>query len=305
MSSRRSEKKHSGKVVDTKNGFDVIDCQMCRFKHVHPLPSDTELDSLYSEDYYSKEKPLYIEQYTEDLEWWKLTYSIRLRMIEQYLDSDRRTLLEIGSGPGYFLQEALGRGWSAKGIEPSVQAYAFSTKLGMDVCNSAFDESNYRDYLGYDAVYMCNVLEHLSDPLKTLGLAHEVLNDDGLILVVVPNDYNPIQKALRENEGFSPWWVAPPHHLNYFDFESLEQALKTSGFELLEKTCSFPIDMFLMMGDNYIGNDSLGRQVHARRKKFELSMNKAGLGSVIDHIYQELSDFGIGREIVMLARKAS
>ena len=30
---------HSGEIVARKNNFDIIDCQLCGFKHAVPLPS--------------------------------------------------------------------------------------------------------------------------------------------------------------------------------------------------------------------------------------------------------------------------
>ena len=32
--------------------------------------------------------------------------------------------------------------------------------------------------------------------------------------------------------GRDDWWVAPPHHLNYFDFESLTGLLDAAGLHV-------------------------------------------------------------------------
>ena len=53
----------------------------------------------------------------------------------------------------------------------------------------------------------------------------------GLVCVGVPNDYNGFQAAVRAG-GSAPWWLAPPHHLNYFDFDSLSGLLSRLGLEI-------------------------------------------------------------------------
>jgi 2-polyprenyl-3-methyl-5-hydroxy-6-metoxy-1,4-benzoquinol methylase len=107
-------------------------------------------------------------------------------------------------------------------------------------------------------VHMSEVLEHIPDPRGILQIARSLLAPEGLICVVAPNGYNPFQYALRTACGYQPWWVAPPHHINYFDFDSLSQLLLNGGFEVVLKEAIFTIDMFLLMGDNYIGKDALG-----------------------------------------------
>ena len=120
--------------------------------------------------------------------------------------------------------------------------------------------------------------------------------------VGVPNDYNGLQEAVRAG-GAAPWWLAPPHHLNYFDFDSLSALLSKLGLEVMESLTSFPMELFLLMGENYVGNDTLGRSCHARRKQFDLSLEQAGLGHVRRKLYGALAKAGLGREAIIIARK--
>ncbi len=150
---------------------------------------------------------------------------------------------------------------------------------------------------------MSLVLEHIPDPAALLALAHGQLDDGGLLCVVVPNDFNPFQLVARDHLEFNPWWVAPPHHINYFNFSSLQKLLERCGFEVIHKEATFPIDMFLLMGDNYIGNDELGRACHGKRKMLELNLSRAGMAEIKRHLYQSLANIGLGREVVLIARK--
>jgi SAM-dependent methyltransferase len=230
-------------------------------------------------------------------------YSERYEIMEKFLGDGRRRLLDIGSGPGFFLLNGKNRGWQVKGIEPSVKAAEHSHGLGLDVVNDFFSEETSAGLEHFDAVNMSEVLEHISDPMSLLSLVHDQLNEKGLVCIVVPNDFNPFQVVLRDHLEFKPWWVAPPHHINYFNFKSLSRLVKKCGFEVVHKEATFPIDIFLLMGDNYIGNDELGRKCHGKRMNFEINLDRAGVNSLKQGLYQSMAELGLGREVVLYARK--
>ncbi len=295
-------KQHRGYIVQTCGEFELIDCQTCRFKHVVPIPDIDELEHVYRNEYYAKDKPLYIEGVTRDLDWWQGAYSDRYLEFSKYLQPGRRRILDVGSGPGFFLQYGLQQGWQVLGIEPSQQAIDHSRQLGVPVMEGFLDDDMARRLGKFDAIHMNNVLEHLPDPIDMLKRCHGLLDPGGILCVVAPNDFNPFQTALQKACNFDTWWVAPPHHINYFDFDSLERLLTKCQFEILARETTFPIDMFLLMGDNYIADDSLGRACHVKRMTFEKNLRKAGMNHVKRKMYQALACHGLGREIVLFAR---
>ena len=293
---------HEGSVCQVVDGFSVIDCAHCGFKHVVPLPTAHELETIYSHEYYTQEKPLYIERYLEDKTWWDGVYAERYEALEKYLGRTG-SILDVGSGPGLFLALGRNRGWNVKGIEPSLKAADYSRGvLELDIENIFLDADTAPTLGQFDVVNMGEVLEHLPDPAGMLEIARGLLRKDGLLTLVVPNDFNPLQLILRDHLGFSPWWVAPPHHLNYFSHESLKGLVERLGFKVLHMESTFPIDMFLMMGKNYIGNDALGREVHGLRKVFDQNLF-AGGGDLRRKLYGAFADLEMGREIVLYASK--
>jgi SAM-dependent methyltransferase len=295
---------HKGASLDSKDGFDVIDCEICKFKHIIPIPTPEELMQVYQDDYYKTEKPLYIERVCEDIEWWNTVFADKYDTFEQYLPAQRRRILDVGSGPGIFLAYGKQRGWQTVGIEPSKQAAKYSREeLKLEIIEDFLSENNV-DQLGkYDVVHMSTVLEHIPDPRAMVKLAYKLLADKGIICISVPNDYSPFQQVARDVCGLNPWWVAPPHHINYFDRKSLETLLKDCGFNVLLSETTFPIDMFLLMGQNYIGNDQLGRQCHTQRMNFEKNLEKAGLNELKRKLFRDFSKYDIGREVIIFAQK--
>ena len=293
---------HAGPAVGNLREYDIILCDVCDFKHAIPLPKFEDLEEVYSEEYYSVEKPLYIERYLEDKVWWDLIYEQRYNLFESHLELKSRSILDIGSGPGLFLAKGKALGWSVKGIEPSRQAAEYSqTVLGLDILETFLDADVAKNIGKFDVVNLGEVIEHLPDPAEMLKICHNVLNDNGLILIIVPNDFNPFQTLLSNTLGYPSWWITPPHHLNYFDKDSVSRLLDRCGFDTVHTETTFPIDMFLLMGDNYIGNDDLGRSCHTKRMNFDVNIAKNPI--LNGKLKKAFAALDIGREIVILGRK--
>lgn len=294
---------HRGCVLDRSGDYTVIDCESCGFRHVVPIPGDEELRGAYETEYYGVEKPRYLENARADAEWWGLAYDDRYDTFESELPRARRRLLDVGSGPGLFLQRGAERGWSVSGVEPSAQATEYSRGLGLDVRNAFFDDAIAAEIGPFDVVHMSEVLEHIAQPSAMLDRAIRVLDDGGLLCVLVPNDYGPLQNSMRLAEEHAPWWVAPPHHLNYFDAQSLRRLIEGAGFEVILTEGTFPMELFLMMGWDYTVDDELGRECHSRRMAMELCAARGGLNELRRQAYQALIRLGIGRQVMMVARK--
>jgi SAM-dependent methyltransferase len=294
---------HEGPVLDSVKGFDVIECRNCGFRHVLPLPTSEELAGAYAEHYYTREKPRSIQRQGEDLPWWRLVFADRFDVFERFLPSLRRSVLDVGSGPGYFLLCGRERGWEVQGVEPSARAAAHTREMGLPVREMFLTPENAAALGTFDVVHLNAVLEHLPDPRGMIMTASRLLAPGGLLCAAVPNDYNPLQEALRSARGFSPWWVAPPHHLNYFDHSSLGRLLANCGFEILAATSSFPMELFLLMGEDYVGDDARGRACHGKRMMLESNLEAAGRGELKRRLYIALAQLGMGREAVLVGRK--
>lgn len=294
---------HTGKVIDSKNGFDIIECEQCGFTHITPLPTFEELAEVYQHDYYTKEKPLSIERHIADSEWHNLQYSDRYDTFESHLGIDQRRILDVGSGPGFFLQHGKKRDWEVLGIEPSTQACEHSRGLGVPVVQEFLHGGNAESFGLFDAVHASLVIEHISDPKEFIQNIYTLTKPGGLICITAPNDYNPFQRAVRKSKNIDPWWLCCPHHINYFTPESLSQLLAKCGFKELLRESTFPIDLFLLMDEHYIGNDELGRECHKKRMIFEKNLAKAELNSTKRALYQQLAQLNLGREICLYARR--
>lgn len=296
------KKKHKGKILDKKDGFSVIDCSSCGFKHISPIINEKNLRKFYEKEFYQIEKPNYLKETKEDIVWWMTTYNNYYSFFEKHTNG--RDILDIGSGPGHFLLCGKRRGWNAIGVEPSNEAYEYSKRRGLTVFKNFFSYKELVAYGKFDVIHASMVLEHIPNPIKFLREAKKLLKPNGLLAIFCPNDYNPLQLVLKEQLKFKSWWVSPRHHINYFNFLSIERLLRRMGFDVKESLATFPLEFFLLSGINYIGNPILGRKCHSIRKKFEMNMYKKNI-MLLNNIYKNFSENGIGREFMIIARKKS
>ena len=294
---------HSGKILKKIKNYKIINCNYCGFTHITPIPSDNQLHSLYIDDYYKKTKPQYIKKFESEMEFWNMTFDEKLETIEKFVKSRTKKILDIGCGPGFFLRRAKKRGWNVLGIEPSTIASNYTQKQGIPVITNFFQKIDLTKLGRFDAIHMFDVLEHTNAPIEILKSCFSILKKDGILLIEVPNDFNILQKTVQKILGKHEYWLAPPQHINYFNFCSLTKLLQKIGFKIVLKESTFPLELFLLMGHDYIGNDKIGRKKHRERMKLEINLKQGRINHLKRKIYQYFAELGIGRTAIIYAKK--
>jgi len=296
---------HSGECLASKNGFDAINCTECGFIHVIPLPSGKELESYYRDTFYSDYKPDYMQQHKRDLKWWTLQFEERKLLFTKTLKLNKNSnprILDIGSGPGFFLKYFKDHGWDVLGLEPGGAAVDFSRNMGIEVVQEAIENIRKLNLGTFDVIHSNQTFEHLINPTQALFDLKDMLDNDGILFLSVANDFNPLQRIAQEYIDVPDWWFIPPEHINYWNIDSLTQLLVKSGYQIIHRTVTFPIDLFLLMGDNYIVEPSLGKAAHNRRKQLEFSLMESGNYNLKSNLYKAFMKAGIGREVEVMAR---
>ncbi len=240
----------------------------------------------------------------EEAQWLADTlYSDILAVLEEHMDAGApRRLLDVGSGTGEFLAFLRQAGWQGVGVEPAPEIAAMARGRGLEVYPTTLQgliETEKGEGEGtFSAASLLNVLEHVPSPVDYLNLLREVLEPGGLLVVRVPNDFNQLQLSAQEALGKEPWWIAVPDHVSYFSYDSLTNLLERLGFRVVYVQGDFPMEMFLLMGRDYVGNPELGSQCHQERRQFELALPPETRRSW----YRALARAGLGRNILAVAR---
>ena len=262
-------------------------CTSCGFWHLLSPKTDEyyESDQFYSlhapPDWFVKEKR------EHDGGLWNACYDYQIGLLQKHLPMqfwNYRSFLDVGCGTGWFVQHAHKRGYACQGVDPSNSARAF---LNLDCVFKTIPD------VRYNAIRASLVLEHIPTPELELFNWRNHLYDNGLLMIIVPNDFSPLQKRLKTHHFISPV------HANYFQLDTLTNLLERCGFEVIHKGATFPMELPLCLGYDYRGNDIKGRRVHNFRLRFEKLMGVRAF-----QLYKRLFDWwGWGRELIFVARK--
>ena len=276
------------------------------YLRIEPIPTKEELAEYYRKNYYSEStvfRDFTAEPRKEELEHFAVRCDDILERIDEHFGvSAGLSILDIGCGYGYSVKYFRDKGLDAVGIEPSREAVSHAVKEGLNVTCGGIDDPNVSFGRKFDVVMIMDVLEHLREPWRILKYTRdELLKPGGLLVVDVPNDFNDFQKAANAEYGLDEWWVASPIHINYFSASSIQTLLVRCGFGIRGCVSSFPLEMFLLMGDRYVGNPELGRQCHNKRVAFERAMRNHGGKDKLRKLYETFARLDLGRQVVVYA----
>ena len=291
--------------------YDIADDPTYGFKRLHPIPSPEVLRDFYTGQFYASRDAHMSrlaakgEKARQERNWIEATlYSDILSILARQSPVGPANLLDVGCGTGDFLKflRQSDSAFTAVGIELSPEAVSSAREQGLRVYLADLAEFVRQEpgRLGiFTVITMLNILEHLPDPAGGLKLARELLSPGGLICIRVPNDFSPMQSWAAKAIGKDRWWVSVPDHINYFGAGSLRRLLESTGFQVLYKQTDFPMELFLLMGINYLEDKKIGWECHQRRVRFEMSVPP----HFRRQLYQFLADLGVGRSLLFLARR--
>lgn len=275
-----------------------------------PLPSKGELERFYAETYYQTPKSsTYQESYDSlELQYKKMKCSVLIYAMEKVSSHEGGTFLDIGAGEGFLLNAAYESGYNVTGLDYS----AFGVnKFFPHLAEShlAGDIMGAIDMLAADGKMfsMCastNVMEHVLDPSLFLNKVRNVMDEQSVLAITVPNDYSDLQNLLID-EGMidREFWFAPPHHLHYFNTSNITGFLSQHGYSILDAFSDFPVDLYLLhSGSNYVMNPDNGREANRARMHHDLMIFRNHEVDKYLNYYRAMFNVGIGRDITILVR---
>ena len=231
--------------------FNLVRCDDCGFIFTQGAPVEAEIGRYYeTPDYISHtdtRKGLMNRVYHEVR---KYMLSRKAKLIKRTSGLSKGTLLDIGTGTGYFSNAMKERGWRVKAIEKSPQARSFAKEhfeLDVDTEDAL---AGYADH-SFDAITLWHVMEHLEHLNETWEKLFKLLKERGVLIVAVPNP------SSYDAEKYKEWWAAydVPRHLWHFTPSVMQQFGVKHGFKLAEQH-PMPFDAFYvsMLTERYKGS---------------------------------------------------
>ncbi len=210
----------------TNEIFTLLHCEDCKLNYTNPIPSN--LDKYYETTEYlshdTKNNGIVGKVYNY-LRSWNLKH--KYKIVTKYIKKGK--LLDIGCGTGELLYHFKSNGWAVKGVEPSNKARELAiNNYKLDVLNLPQLKNLTQEK--FDVVSMWHVLEHVPDISNRLAIFSQLIKDDGIGIIAVPNFNAP------DSKYYGKIWAAldVPRHLFHFTKESLRIILAKNNLKIIE-----------------------------------------------------------------------
>lgn len=192
-------------------------CNKCKLTCSNPIPTETQLKEVYS-NYFN------YNWYKKVALFKKIQAYKRTKLSISHLPK-KGTLLDIGSGHGYFIDMMRKHGYDSSGYEPSdssIISYQNNTYRGTSI--GSIEKR-------FDLITMWHSLEHVQNPILMLEEISILLKPDGKLIIAVPN-FNSIGQD--KQKGNWVWLQQPFIHIWHFNPSNLTQLLKKTNFNVVK-----------------------------------------------------------------------
>jgi len=215
----------SGRAT-VRNGFPIVRCSSCESLYVPSRPLEQNLTTIYERlPQLSNGREGLLD---DDPEEGRREAEYRLTRLLEFVKSGR--LIDLGCGRGDFLDAAKAH-FSVEGVDLTPRLRPNMT--GLKVFKGRLEDAGLPEN-AFDVITAIEVIEHLSDPRRTVREIHRILKTGGYLLFQTGDP-----GSLRARLNLKTWsYLQPPVHLNFFSRKALRRMADSQGFEEL-KSWSF------------------------------------------------------------------
>lgn len=174
-----------------------------------------------------------VDYYKDVITAASLSEKSKLQLLKEWkdylsrYDLKNKKAIEIGSCRGDFLDVLERLGFDAMGLENGSESVKIARDRGYKVIKGYIEECQEELKKKYSLVVCNNFLEHQPRTKQFLRCIRDLIEDDGLLYLSVPN--------LNYLLGKSCLYEFVADHLVYFTKSTLKTALEQNGFEVLEQ----------------------------------------------------------------------
>lgn len=217
--------------VDNQFEFDpfkVVACRNCQLTFLSPRLTEQSALGLYQDGSYYRSSVTGqgYDEYLDVRENWLRTFDRRLRIIEEH--KPEGSVLDVGCGPGFFMEVAERRGYSVWGLDPSKYiVHVAQERFGERVREGTLETVDYKNQK-FDIIVSFDTFEHIYEPLAFLDASRELLAPKGILVITTPNIRSLLARVSRQ------WWVSfkIPEHVYYWSPSTISKAM-TGRFRIL------------------------------------------------------------------------
>lgn len=198
--------------------FRMVRCRRCRLLRSDPIIPAEHLARLYAGSHFDEGEVPNLRR----------TYGRVLAELDRH-GARRDALLEIGSGTGFFLEEARTHGYRRTvGVEPSQAAAAEADRRpGVETIRDVMRPGVF-EAGAFDVVCIFQTLDHLPDPAGVLDECRRVLLPGGLV-VAFNHDTSALPARVLGDR--SP--IVDVEHTYLYDPATMRRLFESRGYEVL------------------------------------------------------------------------
>jgi SAM-dependent methyltransferase len=203
------------------NLLGITTCRSCGLVMVSPRLTGSALNRIFNEHYFSRETP----------ETWGLrreaVFEDILRIISRI---DARTVFDVGSAHGHFVDWLLRRGVRAAGCDISATAIEWGREhLGTNILHGSLSALALAES-SFDCITSLDTLYYLPDVREDLETMFRILKPGGHLILRLRNGRGIARRAAREGRRRVGREVLPAPHIWSFTPESIHVLLPKFGF---------------------------------------------------------------------------
>jgi 2-polyprenyl-3-methyl-5-hydroxy-6-metoxy-1,4-benzoquinol methylase len=232
---------NSKKIYSERGSLGIVECKDCGLIYTTPRPKETEQNYFGDATVFYQEAEFIFKG--KKIHHRDKNYEYELEQIKKLKPAGK--LLDIGTNMGFFLRKARDAGFDVEGVEPSPSLAKIATaEFGLKIKNSFFSKELF-PAKSFDVATMIDVFEHVTSPVPILKDVYEVLKDDGILCIKVPNgNYNKLKLSLakmlgreQQHDLFNSY-----EHVAHYTPTSMKKMLTKAGFKLRKAIVPLPVD---------------------------------------------------------------
>jgi SAM-dependent methyltransferase len=271
--------------LTTQEVFEIYRCKACGFAFTQDFPVEDEIGPYYDAPAYISHSDTHKGLVNILYHWARvIALKSKAKIVVRNASKKTGTLLDVGSGTGYFLNKMKGRKWIVTGVEKSEAARKFA-KLKFDIDCQDSEYLYYISEKSKDVITMWHVLEHMERLNRVMERLSKILKDDGTLIIALPN------KDSFDAVHYKEYWAAydVPRHLWHFSPSDFERLANRHGFALTDvKPMYFDAFYISMLSEKYKGTFLAGLIGLVRGKVFFLrTLGNKGRSSSLIYILKK------------------
>ncbi len=278
--SEKGEKLHEQKFILPKysplpDKYDILSCTRCAMVYADTCASQDDYDLFYKN--MSKYEDKDASSGSGNTLYDKRRLDETAQTIAQYIKNKNSSILDIGCASGGLLKVFRDMGYkNLSGLDPSLTCVQNLQNLDIKGIQGGLFDLNNINNNQYNCVILSHVFEHICDLRLAVNNLLQLLDDDGILYVEVPD-------ASRYKDYYVvPYYYFDSEHINHFDKIALNNLFLQYSLECIHQNEK---EMPVSNSQNYPAVYSIYNK-NSGKNDFDLVIDSSLKGKVMVFVHQ-------------------